>query len=114
MRVPRCQAGLSDVIVGGWPEIEDADYVERLIPAIQQAIADASADRVAADGTIGVSGPDLVNALLFLLATVIEPRLTTPAAARKMCDATAKELHQLMRDSKRLREAEQSGTSAIN
>ena len=57
----------------GWPGIEDEEFVERLIPAIQEAIANASSDRMDVSGNIGVSGPDLANALLILLASVIEP-----------------------------------------
>jgi type VI protein secretion system component VasA len=97
------------------PAIHDADYVERLIPAIQHAVASVS-PRSSANDMAEASAPDLANALLMLLASVLEPSpaCATPSGMRKMAEAASKELHSLMRDTRLLRNASEQGVGTLN
>ena len=87
-----------------WPAIENQELVQRLIPAVQQAIAGCGNAR--GDG-VELSAPDSVNALLMVLATVLEssPSCVTPMGLRLTAEAAGKELAQLMRETRQIRDA---------
>lgn len=90
-----------------WPPIIDEDLVERLIPAIQKAITEISASdqgtRVGVDVT-EVNASDTANALLMILATLLErsPACSTPRGIRLLAEAAGKELAALIRDTQQL------------
>jgi hypothetical protein len=93
-----------------WPPIRDEERMERLTRAVQQAVAGASRDPADPEGWASVDAIDLANALLAVLATVLEPApaAATPAGLRRLAEAAGKELHLLMRDVRRLREADRT------
>lgn len=90
-----------------WPAVTDEDMVERLIPAIQRAIVSVGAadqgTRVGVDVT-SIVGPDVANALLMILATLLEqsPVCATPRGIRQIGEAAGRELAQLIRDTRGL------------
>ena len=88
-----------------WPEPTDDDRVEKLIGAIQGVVASAYGAPRSLGGTIEVDAPDLANALLVVLASVLEgsPAAATPAGMRQLAETAGKELHALMRDARDLR-----------
>jgi hypothetical protein len=99
-----------------WPAITDEALVERLIPAIQQAIANVHADRALETGEIPVNVADVVNVLLMGVADLLErfPAAATPMGLRQLAEAAGKELAQLMREARQLRIAEQAGNNTVN
>lgn len=96
-----------------WPAISNEQAVERLILAVQQAIADCG--DLAGDA-VELSAPDVANALLMVLATVLEssPSCSTPRGMRQTAEAAGKELGQLMRDTRLLRQADAITPSVVN
>jgi hypothetical protein len=92
-----------------WPPIADEAYIELLLPAIQSAIASASSDKADATGAIHLHSPDVGNALLIVLANVLEgaPGTETNMGLRKLAEAAGKELHQLIREARELRLGDQ-------
>ncbi|KQU49771.1 hypothetical protein ASG67_11770 [Sphingomonas sp. Leaf339] len=88
-----------------WPAITDDARVERLIAAIQKEVVGESGGKEPYSDETELHGPDLANALLFVLATVLEPSpsCNTPAGVRKMAGATGKELHQLMKETRQMK-----------
>ncbi len=90
-----------------WPAVIDADYVERLIPALQATIV-TETPTSAVEHDEAFFGPDLANVLLMLLASVLERSsgCSTPQGMRKVAEAAGKELHLLMKDTRRLRLAD--------
>ena len=88
-----------------WPPINDEAFVERLLPALQQAIIGAI-DSTNDDGWKEVPAGDLANAFLILLASLLEgsPMASNSSGMRLMADAAGKELHALIKDARRLRE----------
>ena len=88
-----------------WPAITDDDRVKRLIAAIQTAVVSEAGGKAPYSDETELHGPDLANALLFVLATILEPSpsCNTPAGMRKMAEATGKELHQLMKETRQLK-----------
>lgn len=88
-----------------WPEVTDDDYVERLIHAIQGAVASIPDAADPTSGMTEVIAPDLANALLFILAGVLErsPAAATPTGARRLAEAAGRELNQLVREARRIR-----------
>ncbi len=91
-----------------WPAITDDALVERLIPAIQQAIADVRGAELKVDVTVAVNAPDTANAILLILATLLEisPAAATPMGMRKLADAAGRELLAMMKDTRQIRLAE--------
>lgn len=96
-----------------WPALIDAEHVERLIRSIQYAVTQPG--NLAGD-TVELSAPDVANALLIVLATVLEssPSCSTPRGRRQTAEAAGKELGQLMRDTRRLRQADAISPSVVN
>lgn len=88
-----------------WPAIINEEVVERLIPAVQQAIGKAARPGWLPGRTVQVQGSDIANALLIILANVLEgsPSAATNMDMRKLAEVTGKELHQLMRDARQVR-----------
>lgn len=99
-----------------WPAITDDALVERLIPAIQQAIADVHGAEPIGDATVAVNAPDTANAMLLILATLLEisPAAATPMAMRKLAEAAGKELLSMMKDTRQLRLAEPADEETVN
>lgn len=84
-----------------WPAITDDALVERLIPAIQKTIADACvAELLEDDATLGVIAPDTANAMLLILATLLEisPVAASSLGLRRVAGAVGKELLSIRKD----------------
>ncbi len=81
--------------------------MERLIPSLQAAIV-AESPTSAVEDDEAFFGPDLANVLLMLLSSVLERSsgCSTPQGMRKVAEAAGKELHLLMKDTRRLRLAD--------
>ena len=94
-----------------WPKITDEGLVERLIPAVQQAIANVCSDGAPGGHPTPTSGPDVANVLLMILATVLEPSpaCATPHGLRLLGEAAGKELTELIHDTKQLTNADKIG-----
>ncbi|KQU61845.1 hypothetical protein ASG67_01335 [Sphingomonas sp. Leaf339] len=88
-----------------WPAITDDDRVKKLIAAIQTAAVSEAGGKAPYTVEAVLHGPDLANALLFVLATVLEPSPScgTPAGMRKVAEAAGTELHQLMKETRQLK-----------
>ena len=98
-----------------WLPINDEALVERMIPAVQQAIVDttlgASQD---SDGIepVQLNAADVANVLLMVLATILETSsgCATPQGIRLTGEAAGKELAELIRDTRQLKQAEHGET----
>lgn len=99
-----------------WPAISDEALVDRLIPAIQKAIADVHGAEPNGDATVAVNAPDTANAMLLILATLLEisPAAASPIGMRKLAEAAGKELLSMIKDTRQLRLAEPADEGAVN
>ena len=102
-----------------WPPIVDEALVERMIPAVQRAIVEATVsddrDGNALAGVVTLVAPDVANALLMVLASILEsaPDCATPMGIRLTGEAAGRELSELVREVRRLKLAEEAGTGTV-
>lgn len=101
-----------------WPAIIDDALVERMIPAIQQAIVSTTLDggSRSAEGHVVVSAPDVASVLLMVLATILEPApsCATTQGIRLTAELAGKELAKLIRDTRRLKVADLADNGSIH
>lgn len=83
-------------------------YIERLIFAMQQAIAEVTAAPDVPLQIAAANAPYIADALLCVLASIVEqdPACSTPSALRKASEEYGRTLHHLMKSARQLRLAE--------
>lgn len=97
-----------------WDQASDEQLIERLIVAIQQAVATTLAEPGKEGEWVVVPAPELATALLNLLASVLErsPECRTPMGMRRVSEAAGKRLLVLMRGFRDLGQSAGTDTTA--
>ena len=90
---------------GRWPGMVNPDNVEGLLITLQNVLIEYPAKQQRSPPS-EIAAPDVANALIRLLASVLErsPSCNTPAGIRQMGEVAGVELVRLMKGSRAFRE----------
>ncbi|TPG13173.1 hypothetical protein [Sphingomonas oligophenolica] len=99
-----------------WSGSLDEAYIDRLILALQRATVEVSTDHATQTGDTALPAPEVITALLSIAASLLEqaPAAVTPSGMRKTAEAAGKRLHAIMRDTRRIRQAQASPHETVN
>lgn len=99
---------------GRWPGMVNPDIVEGLLLALQHVLIEYPA-RQKGSPPSEITAPDVANALIRLLASVLErsPSCDTPAGMRRMGEVAGVELVRLMKGGRAFREAAMASRSDV-